>query len=238
MSPDEAYGIAYPVVPVVLLAMLLPLLRRHAEPGRLLLHFRGVRPRLLVAAFALGLLLRILWWSQLVVRISFGLTGGAMEAAGPAFSFGCPRVFALMSSLVVMAIFVPVTEEVLHRGIIQSAFAHRGPWVAIILSATTFAIAHDSTAIALALLAGIVFGVLFWNTGVLWYPITAHATYNGVSQLDWLCLRGTWAPSQQSIPLLTPGLVSICVGALAAALVVAILWYARPGRAMRPDSAD
>jgi membrane protease YdiL (CAAX protease family) len=82
-----------------------------------------------------------------------------------------------------MAVIVaPVSEEILYRGIIQSSLREVGRAPAVFVTAGLFALVHiDSTPwqvlLALAVL-GVVLGLLFERTGVLWPNIFAHAAFN------------------------------------------------------------
>ena len=68
---------------------------------------------------------------------------------------------------------------------------------------------------------GIVFGLQYWMTRNLWASVITHATYNGLIQLDWRCLQGTWNPTPEQLPTLGPG--SIAIGTLLVASVV-VIW--------------
>lgn len=216
---DLSYLLASPI----LVLLLLPLMRGHKEFWSQILDRRRLTVRLVLSAVALGVAMRIIWWSQLIITISFGLArnNDLAAAVGPKFSFACPRSQVIGLGLVVMALLVPVVEEFLHRGVLQSAFVHTGKPIAIIVSALIFTALHTPSSYAFVFVMGVALGLQFWNTQTLWTSMITHVTYNGLIQFDWRCLRGTWNPTAEQLPLLTPGLVA--VGILIAATASA-LW--------------
>ena len=120
-----------------------------------------------------------------------------------------------------MALLVPIIEEIVHRGLIQSSMSHRGPIVAITTSAFLFAIFHPPASYLFVFTWGIVLGVQFWKSQNLWPSLLSHATYNGLIQLDWRCITGTWNPTMSDLPLVKPGIIAIT--GLAFAIVV-VTW--------------
>jgi membrane protease YdiL (CAAX protease family) len=80
-------------------------------------------------------------------------------------------------------IVVPVFEEVLFRGLLQSmirGFGH-GPWEAIFLASAAFAVLHPVTHWpALFVLAGCM-GYAYEKSGSLFRPIFIHAFFNAAS---------------------------------------------------------
>jgi membrane protease YdiL (CAAX protease family) len=183
-----------------------------------------LRLPLVLAAVAVGLLARVAEWAQITVRGAFGLLPGARAADPLPFSFGwnCPEAGVLVLAFVVWLLLVPVTEEFLHRGIVQNAFRPRGALVAILLSTLIFMLAHPPASYPTVFVMGMIFGLQYWNTGVLWYPVITHAVYDGLIPLDQLCLRLAWNPAVESLPAWQPGLVSfgILVAALASVLLL------------------
>ena len=218
-----AKDLSYLAVSPIFALMLLPLIRGHKEFWRRILDRQRLSMRLVLSAVALGVAMRIIWWSQLIARVSFGLARNDDPTAvvGPEFSFVCPQPQVIGLGLVVMALLVPVVEEFLHRGVLQSAFVYKGKPAAILVSAVIFAAFHTPSSYAFVFVMGIVLGLQFWNTQTLWASMITHGTYNGLIQFDWRCLHGTWNPTSEQLPLLMPGLVA--VGILIAATACA-LW--------------
>ena len=92
------------------------------------------------------------------------------------------------SGLVLVAVFSGVGEEVFFRGAVQQEFG-------IVISSLAFGLAHvgpDRRYLlwtAWAVLAGVVFGLLFEGTGGLLAPVTAHVVHNAVTLLIWKSSR-------------------------------------------------
>ena len=219
---DLSYLLASPI----LVLLLLPLIRDHRTLWSRILDRHRLTVGLVLSAVALGVLMRIIWWSQLIARVSFGLTRNydPTVVAGPEFSFACPPPQVIGLGLVVMSLLVPVVEEFLHRGVLQSAFVHTGKPTAIFVSAIIFTVFHTPASYAFVFVMGVVLGLQFWNTQILWTSIITHGVYNGLIQFDWRCLRGAWNPAAEQLPALMPGFVAL--GILIAATVCA-LWLLR-----------
>jgi uncharacterized protein len=93
---------------------------------------------------------------------------------------------ALLVSLVLTGIAVPISEELFFRGAIYTWIRSRlSPWPAILISSMLFGMAHfDSPGVAVAsFLLGIVNAAAFHWTRSLWVPITIHALNNSVAIL-------------------------------------------------------
>lgn len=180
---------------------------------------------LVLAAIAIGVLARIAEWAQITARGSFGLLPGARLADPLPFaaSWACPEAGVLALAFFVWLFLVPVTEEFIHRGIIQNSFRHRGALAAILLSALIFMFAHPPASYATVLVMGLIFGLQYWNTAVLWYPVITHAVYDGLIPLDEHCLELAWNPPVESLPAWQPGLISTAVFLVALATVGLLL---------------
>ena len=184
-----------------------------------------VRFPLVLAAVAVGVLARVAEWAQITARGAFGLLPGARMADSVPFSLGweCPNAGVLVLAFLVWLLLVPITEEFVHRGIIQNFFRHRGGAVAILLSALIFMFAHRPASYPTVLAMGLIFGIQYWNTGVLWYPVITHAVYDGLIPFDQMCLRLTWNPAVESLPAWQPGLASLGVLLVALAAIARLL---------------
>jgi len=218
-AKDLSYLLAAPI----LVLLLLPMMRGHKNHWSRILDRRRLTVHLVLSAVALGIVMRIIWWSQLIARVSFGLARNDDPTAvvGPEFSFACPQPQVIGLGLVVMAMMVPVVEEFLNRGVLQSAFVHAGKPAAILLSAVIFTAFHSPSSYAFVFVMGVVLGLQFWNSQTLWASMITHGIYNGLVQFDWRCLRGTWNPTAAQLPALAPGFIA--VGVLIAATACA-LW--------------
>ena len=232
----HAYNLSYLVVPPIALAPVAVILRGQADAFRELLDPRRLSLRLVAAAILLGILLRIIFWAKAVVRGAFGIGLDAVpaEGFGPSFTFSCPPLQVLGLGILVMALLVPVTEEIVHRGILQSGFVPRGPFVAIGLSALLFAVFHQPSSYTFVFLTGVVLGIQFWRTQTLWATFITHGTYNGLIQIDWICLNSRWQPAARELPMLEAGTIALAVGLFACLGIIALLYRCQPGRETRP----
>jgi membrane protease YdiL (CAAX protease family) len=111
---------------------------------------------------------------------------------------------------VIPVIYAPLSEELLHRGLILRGFLSRyGKHTAILLSASLFGLVHAENAFS-ALCFGMVVGYIYTETRSLLPCLLAHATSNamfsvgprvnlafwgwlGVAQPFWV--RGPWYPA-------------------------------------------
>ena len=93
------------------------------------------------------------------------------------------------AGLVLLALFSGIGEEAFFRGAVQQEFG-------ILIASAAFGLAHvgpDRRFLLWtiwAVLAGVIFGVLFEATGGLLAPVTAHAAHNAVTLLIWKRSRG------------------------------------------------
>jgi hypothetical protein len=93
------------------------------------------------------------------------------------------------AGLLLLAVFSGVGEEAFFRGAVQQEFG-------IVIASVVFGLAHvgpDRRFLLWtiwAVLAGVIFGVLFKATGGLLAPVTAHAAHNAATLLIWKRFRG------------------------------------------------
>ena len=93
------------------------------------------------------------------------------------------------AGLVLLALFSGIGEEAFFRGAVQQEFG-------ILIASVVFGLAHvgpDRRFVlwtVWAVLAGVVFGLLFERTGGLLAPVTAHAAHNAATLLIWKRSRG------------------------------------------------
>ncbi len=226
-----AANLSYLVVPPVLLVLLLPVLR--ADRGFLcdLLHPGPVNLSLLLVAAAIGLLLRLAWWSQLVASVSFGWQSSTdpLAIVGPVARFSCPPAASMAVGIVVATLLIPPIEELIHRGYVQTRLHSRGPALAITISTLLFVVFHPTSGWGFALAGGAVLGTMYWTSGSLWPPIVTHSVVNLEPQITWRCLNLHWNPTADTLPLWSVGLPATLVFCLSAGLV-AWLALAKCGR--------
>ena len=232
---DYAADLSYLVVPPTLLILLLPIWRQYISFIGNLFRRDVLTPTLILNAFAVGCLLRVAAWSQLIAGVAFGWYYNPDPTAliGPAFVFNCaaPKVIAL--GIVVMVILVPFVEELVSRGLIQSWLSHRGAVISIGLSALFFMLWHRPSSWGFAFFAGLVLGVQYWRTGALWSSLISHATVNALILWDWRCLNVRWNPRTSDLPVLYAGIPAL-VALVAAITVIIFLLTKTPGRPAAP----
>jgi membrane protease YdiL (CAAX protease family) len=217
----SAADLSYFIVPPLLLVLLLPVLRADQGFLRTLLRFRPVTLRLLLVAVAIGLLLRIAWWSQLVARISFGWQSSTdpLAIAGPVASFSCPPTATLVAGIVVATLLIPPIEELIHRGYVQTRFHSRGPVLAITMSTLLFVVFHRTSGWGLALAGGAILGSIYWASRSLWPGIVTHSVVNLEPQITWRCLNLHWNPAPDTLPLWSAGIPATLVFCLSVGLM-------------------
>lgn len=213
VAAQTAADLSYLVVPVVMVVLLFPLWRVERPYLGSLFKPSTLNLKLVVTAVTVGILLRLLWWGQLVFGVSFGLyeSSDPMAISGPVFSFQCPGTVLVALSLLVMSVLTPVIEEITHRGYLLTAFRNRGMLQSIVISALVFAVFHKSTSLPFAFFAGLIFGVQYWKSGSLWPSFISHCIVNTMILLDWRCLSGHWNPRSTDIPVWLPGIASAIV---------------------------
>ncbi len=239
MPPVMAANVSYLLVPPLLLLLLFPLWRSERKFLGFLFRRRAMSCKLALTAIAIGTLLQALWWSQVVAGASFGLykSDNPDAIVGPLVSYACTSPAAIVLGLLVMAVLVPLVEEITHRGFIQTALQQQTVVGSILVSATVFAILHELTVWPFALFAGVVLGVQFWATQSLWSSAITHATANVLVQIDRHCLSVTWNPRPENIPIWFPGLMGLIIFAASLTCLLLLLQKMTTGaRAIRPGS--
>nr|CAM58087.1 hypothetical protein [uncultured marine microorganism] len=205
-----AQDLSYLVVPPILIVLMNPILRQHGRFLRSLLQRRDLTIRLIVMSMLLGITLRMTYWGGLISFVSFGVLRNSDPNAvvGPVFFFGCPDSNVLALSFIVLSFLIPVTEEIINRGLILQSLLYRGKILAVALSSVLFAVMHDPKAIMLTFIVGLFLAVQTINHKTLWAPLITHATYNGVAVLDLECVSGQWNPIETSPSMIGTGLIA------------------------------
>ena len=212
-AAEIAADLSYLIVPFILLILLFPLWRSH----KTLLYSQFLRADLswpiVIRAIAIGVLMRVCWWAQLVVGVSFGFyVSGKQDAAlRPVFSFECGSPAVVLLGFFVMVFMVPLIEELTHRSFVVTMLRRRGMVVSVVVSAIVFMVLHNLGSWPFAFLAGIVFAIQYWISASLWPSLISHAVVNALIQIDWRCLSGTWVPPPSDLPLTAPGLIGLIV---------------------------
>lgn len=226
---DSTYAshLSYLAVPAVLAVLMQPMLQANREYLSSLFRREALSLQLIMISVAIALCARIAWWAQTFARAALGVLSSGDTAApvGPVISFGCPPLEWLLLGLLAMAVLAPIVEEVVHRGLLLGALLGRGSRAAILVSAAVFAAYHpDSLAsIMIAFAMGIVLALQFTATRALWASVLTHASYNGIMQFDWRCVRIVWTPSARALPDVFAAAAACAAFALALALLIALL---------------
>ena len=223
--PPFAHDLSYLVVPPILIILMYPILRRHGSYLRALLRRQDLTVRLIAVSVLLGFTLRMSFWGGLISFVSFGVLRNTDPNAvvGPVISFGCPDPGILALSFVVVSLLIPVTEEIIHRGLILQSLLHRGKILAIVLSSALFAIAHDPQAITVAFLGGLFLGTQMINCKTLWGPLITHATYNAMAILGWECVHAQWNPIESTPAVIGTGSIAAALAAMGIALSIIVV---------------
>lgn len=218
-----AQDLSYLAVPPILLVLMYPYLKRCKGALAGLLRASDVSMRLVVLSILLGLTMRITYWAGLTVLIWAGVVHNENPNAvvGPVFGFDCPPLPAVLLSLSVVALLIPVVEEIVNRAFILHALLPRGLVFSVILSALLFALMHRPGSYPLAFMVGVFLAIQVLNYRTLWAPVIAHASYNAATVLDWECFRIVWNPPASDPHLL--GLTVIAAPVAVAGICIAAL---------------
>jgi membrane protease YdiL (CAAX protease family) len=127
-------------------------------------------------------------------ELAFGLAGGAMlftVMTGIVALLGGFEILGLRGagaiwSMLSLAVFSSVFEEILLRGIVfRQLEAWLGSWIALALSSALFGVLHITnpgatwfSSVAIAMEAGILLGAAYMLTRRLWLAIGIHAAWN------------------------------------------------------------
>ena len=128
-----------------------------------------------------GAVLLAIWATSLVLELTVG--HAAREQAVPQF-WDPARLPAFVANVVAIALFVPIVEESLCRGIGYTLLERWGQPVAIGGSAVAFALAHGAVLdLPWVLVTGLGLGYLRARSGSLYPCVALHATVNGIAVL-------------------------------------------------------
>jgi membrane protease YdiL (CAAX protease family) len=115
----------------------------------------------------------------LVTIVVVSLTGPPSNLQDDYRAAAAGGVLSLIIVIVVGAVLTPIGEEFLFRGVLATALDRYGPWIAVLVSAAVFAVAHGINYILpVAFVVGIVAALLLRKTGSVWPGVVVHATYN------------------------------------------------------------
>ncbi len=126
-------------------------------------------------------------WGMLAALLLFGVLVVQLWAAG-AYTIRSAGDAPLWTLFLLTAVVPGISEEIVSRGILfRLTEEGLGTWIALAVSALFFGFAHASnpgasswSSIAIALEAGVLFGLLYHVTRSLWCCIGLHAGWNFV----------------------------------------------------------
>ncbi|KAM3093328.1 CPBP family intramembrane glutamic endopeptidase [Phormidesmis sp. 146-12] len=88
-------------------------------------------------------------------------------------------LLSLVLSTVFIAVFSPLGEELLYRGIITNALLRYGPFVGVVGSTVIFALMHGiNTTFPAAVVAGLATAEVFRRSGSIWSGLVVHVVLN------------------------------------------------------------
>lgn len=132
--------------------------------------------------------------------------------------------FGLVTVLSLASIMVPLVEEFLFRGWVQTRLERKlSPALAIAIAATVFGIVHFQLfGLPVRIVFGLTAGYYAWATRSIWPGVLLHAIYNGV-----LLGGGTATPGVDEHTLLrwshTPSIFFPCLAGFALGIVAIIV---------------
>jgi len=176
-----------------------------------------------------------------VAVLGYGIVASEVDNA-TRFVLPLPKfLYELFSTLVsggpasvfVLAVIVPVVEEVLFRGLVlRGLLAQYRPWKAVLISAAVFTIYHlNPFQFFTAFGVGLLLGWLFWKTRSLWLCVIGHALYNAqiwfVAKVLDIHIPGYSGTSVQGAVEFQPPWFDLLGCALLAAGVAVLAWMLR-----------
>ena len=130
----------------------------------------------------------------------------------------------LTVGILVIAVMPGICEELLHRGLLLTAYEKRGSYRAVVLVAVMFGLFHfDITNLAGPVLLGLVFGYYVVRTGSIFAGILAHFLNNLIAEL----IQYLWADQPASETLMLTGQDVLAMGIPSIAVAVALLYLFR-----------
>ena len=96
-------------------------------------------------------------------------------------SISVSKYFSLVTTLILLAVAVPIIEELLFRGLILDSLSESyGSWASIFISSVIFAILHiHPLSVLNAFWGGMIYGYVRMRTNSLWPSIFLHSMWNG-----------------------------------------------------------
>ncbi len=238
VHPELAMNLPRLVGLPVVIAVAWHIVRRCGIDPRAMFSLPSPAVRLFASAVLIGMLVRISSWAAIHAAGAFGWIGAAAESPPSAFavSWTCPSATLLAVSATTWIVLVPLSEELVQRGIVMAKLAAYGMIPAVTGSSVVFMLYHDPAGYETAFLFGLLLGYQYWITRTLWAPLVTHAVYDSLQVVDILCLRLVWNPPEDAIPVWEAGAPALAVFCISLAAIAGIIYAQRTG-AIEPRPA-
>lgn len=144
---------------------------------------RRAKPRHLVVAAVLGLVAYVL---GTIAAVAYMLVSGNTENVQTSYQAAATAAWwSLALAVVAGAIITPLGEEAFFRGVLANALLARyRTWIAVIVSAAIFAVAHGINPILpAAFVVGVLTALLFRWSGSIWPGVVLHGVNNATALL-------------------------------------------------------
>jgi hypothetical protein len=178
LQPDDffKYSTAIAAISVDAILLLILLLIARGLPLRETFGLRA--PRSWRRALIIGAATLVAAYAISFVEV--GLVSDAGREQGVPEFFDSTRLGAWVVNLFAIAVFVPIFEESLCRGLGYALFEPLGPAVAVLVTAAAFTVAHGVIVdIPVIFATGIGLGYMRAVTGSIFPCIALHAFFNG-----------------------------------------------------------
>lgn len=143
--------------------------------------FRPVALRWLVLAVGIAFLA---YGLNLIIQAAFFASIGGDDPQGILHAAARGGALPFLASLLGGAVLTPFGEEVLFRGVVANALNRHGAWAGVGLSAIIFGLAHGvSVILPVAIMVGVLAGLLFRRTGSVWPCVVLHGVYNAINSV-------------------------------------------------------
>lgn len=139
---------------------------------------RRAKARHLLAGAGLGLVAFIL--GGIASAIYSTLSGDAQNVQTDYQAGAAAGLLGLVLTVITGSIITPIGEEAFFRGVVANSLFNRFPaWLAVIVSAMIFAVAHGfNTVLPVAFVVGVLTALLFRRTGSIWPGVVLHGVNN------------------------------------------------------------
>lgn len=143
--------------------------------------FKPAAKRWLVVAAGLGI---VGYGLNLVIQSAYVALFGYDDPQGILHAAARGGALPFIASFLGGAVFTPFGEEALFRGVVANALNRYGVWASVGLSSVVFGLAHGvSVILPVAIMVGVLSGILFRKTGSIWPCVMLHGVYNSMNSV-------------------------------------------------------